>query len=111
MAVIRWIIGLIITICIALIAIMNRHEVTFSWSPVNDNLTLPLYAIILSSMVVGFIFGGIMVWINSGKIRKERRKQKKEIKLLEKEITRLKENELNTSSPPATDIFPALPAK
>ncbi len=111
MAVIRWIIGLIITICIASMAVMNRHNVTLLWSPINDDLTLPLYAIILLSMAVGFIFGGILVWINTGKTRKEKRRQKKEIKLLEKEVSRLKENKFTTNPPPATDIFPVLPAK
>ncbi len=90
MAVLRFIIGLIITIFISLLAILNRSELDFTWSPVHDSITLPIYAVILSAMAFGFIIGGVIVWLNAGKLRKERRKQRKDIKLLEKEVTRLK---------------------
>lgn len=99
MAILRFLIGLIITITIALFAVLNRGEASFTWSPVHDSITLPIYIIILGSMAAGFIFGGAIVWLNAGKLRKEKRKQKKNIKMLEKEVERLKEDKYATQPP------------
>ncbi len=103
MAALRFIIGLVLTICIAMLAVLNRDMASFTWSPIHDSVTLPVYAIILASMAVGFIFGGVVVWLNHGKTRKERRKQKKNIKTLEKEVIRLKEK--NNAAQPSQDLL------
>ncbi len=99
MAALRFIIGLIITISIALIAVLNRDIISFTWSPLHNSIDLPIYALILAPMAIGFIFGGAVVWINSSKLRKEKRKQKKNIKMLEKEVANLKEDKFTPAAP------------
>ncbi len=112
MIVVRFIVGIVTTICVATFAVMNRGDVSITWNPLSDDfsLILPVYIVILVSLALGFILGGCLVWLNSGRLRKERRQQKREIKLLENEVNRLKEDKLQ-SGMPATDIFPALPVK
>ncbi len=90
MVILRFIIGFIITVSITIISVLNRNIISFTWSPVHENVQLPIYFIILVFFLIGFLFGGINVWINHSKIRKERRKQKKIIETLEKEIENLK---------------------
>lgn len=100
------------TVGIALFAVLNRDVIPVTWNPVSEDsvLMLPVYIVILVSMASGFIFGGSVVWLNMGGLRKVKRKQKRDIKRLEKEVGRLKEGKLSTGMP-ATDIFPALPVK
>ncbi len=82
----RAIIGFIFAIAMAAFAVSNRQSVEFVYSPVHTALELPLYLIALLFMVVGFIFGGIVVWFNAGTVRRTKRAQRKTIKQLEKEI-------------------------
>ncbi|PCJ97792.1 MAG: hypothetical protein COA45_08880 [Zetaproteobacteria bacterium] len=112
MAAIRFLFGIIITVCIALFALLNREVMSVTWNPLSDDvaLMLPAYVVILVSMAVGFIFGGFLVWMNMGGLRKIKRKQKRDIQLLETEVGRLKDDKLSASMP-ATDLFPALPVK
>ena len=110
MSFLRWIIGFIITVCVAGFAAMNRDSISVIWHPLDaSSLMLPLYIVVLGSMGLGFIFGGAVVWMNGSKVRRDKRKQKKEIRLLEKEIGRLKDDKF-TPSAPAVDVFHALPA-
>lgn len=107
MAFIRWIIGLVICTAITAFAVLNRSVVSVSYSPVTDPLMIPLYVIILGCLAVGFVLGGSVVWINESKIRKERRAQKKELKVLEKENNALKETRF--AAPPAQELFSSVP--
>jgi len=109
MSLIKSIFTFILTLIIAGFCILNAQSIDVSWSPVHDDITLPLYAIIISSLTVGFFLGAGALWINSAHLRKEKRQQKKQIKTLEKEVSQNKTN-TNNQNPP-TDFFPALPTK
>ncbi len=113
MAFLRWFIGFVITICICAFAVVNRDSVSLSVNPITQDqfLELPLYVVFLGAMAFGFLFGGIIVWFNMSGLRKEKRTQGKEIKLLEKELERLKEEKLRAKALPAGEIFPALSTK
>lgn len=112
MIVIRFIFGFVTTVCVGMFAVMNRGDVSITWNPLSDDFSIifPVYIVVLVSLALGFIFGGCVVWLNAGRLRKERRQQRREIKMLEKEVGRLKEDKFQ-SGMPATDIFPALPVK
>lgn len=110
MAFLRWIAGFLIAIAIAGWAAFNRTPVEMIWSPVHDPVSMPLYLVGLAALAAGFIFGGAVVWINSAPLRREKRRQGKEIRILEKEIGTLKK-EKSGESPPAADMFPILPYK
>ena len=112
MAFLRWFIGFVITVLICVFAVLNREEVTVYVDPLYENISfsLPIYALVMIAMAFGFLFGGMIVWLNASGVRRERRRQKKEIRALEKEVERLKEDKF-TSNPPAAEIFPAIAAK
>ncbi|MGH1374759.1 MAG: lipopolysaccharide assembly protein LapA domain-containing protein [Alphaproteobacteria bacterium] len=110
MALLRFVFGFLITVVVATAAVLNRGDVTFTWNPAGDIITLPLYGVTLCAMAVGFILGGVLVWLNMSKLRREKRRQAKEIKLLEREVKKL-QNDRFSATPPATDLFPALPTQ
>lgn len=109
MAFIRFIIGIVITVAVAGFAVMNPFDVEIVFSPVHQAVTLPFYIIFCGSLFVGFLIGGFLVWLNGASVRRERRKQARDIKLLEKEVARLKDDKYQSSSLPVVDVLPALP--
>ncbi len=112
MGVLRGILAVCVTIVIGLFAAFNRQSVDLYWNPLNldDVLSVPVYAVGLVGILFGFFVGAIMVWLNMSSLRRQKRKQKKEIKTLEKEVSRLKDDKFS-AQPPAADIFPALPSQ
>ena len=87
MCFIRWIAGFVITVAAAVFAVLNRHDVTVFWNPVaDDSLTVPVYLVVLGFTALGFFLGAAAVWMNMGRLRSERRKQKKEIKALNRQV-------------------------
>jgi len=109
MSLIKSIFTLILMLTIGGFCILNAQSINVTWSPLHDDITLPLYAIILGSLIVGFLLGACALWINRAYLRKEKRQQKKQIKTLEKELSKSSAN-TNTQKPPS-DFFPALPKK
>lgn len=106
MGFLRWIIGFLIALCLAAFAVFNRTSVPLNWSPVHPPLDVPLYLIGLTLMAIGFVLGGGIVWMNMSGLRREKRRQKKQIKILEKELEAVNENK-GAEAP--SDFFPALP--
>lgn len=107
-ALLRHIAGFTIAILLAAFAIFNRGTVNVSYSPLNEPLAMPLYAIVLGMFVLGFLVGAFLVWFNTAPVRRTRRQQRKQIKALEKELATVKHEPSQTPAPP-TDFFPALP--
>lgn len=107
MAFLRALFGFLITVAVLIFASSNLHTIEVFYSPFTPAIELPLYLIGLGLMGFGFVAGGIVVWINEGKARKDRRRQRKEIKTLQKELGAVNEN--SESKAPPSDFFPALP--
>jgi len=106
----RTILAVILTVLVAAFAAFNTQPVEVLYSPIHDPMMVPLYIIALGGVAIGFVAGAFMVWLNSSTLRKDRRKKKKEIKHLEKEVTKLKEDKFSPK-PPAQEMFPALPSQ
>lgn len=88
MSLIANILSFTLTILIALFCILNIKSVDIIFSPLHDPISLPLYAVVLSSLALGFIIGACTLWVNSGTLRKARKQQRKQIKVLEKELSK-----------------------
>lgn len=70
------------------LAMANPSEVPISIPLLYSALPVPLAIIILNSVIVGFIWGAIIAWLNEAGTRSEVRRQKREIKALEQEISK-----------------------
>lgn len=88
MAFLKWIFALPFIIAAVAFAFANPQAVDLNWSPLHDKITLPIYAIVLGFMSIGFLLGSILTWAGMGKMRAERRHLKRENKKLEKELNK-----------------------
>lgn len=67
MKLLRWIVLPPITILVMALAVANRAPVTFSLDPFDPvspaiGLEVPLFLVILVSVLIGILFGGIGAW-------------------------------------------------
>lgn len=86
-----------IAVIVVLLSVANRHPVVLSFDPFAKgnpelSVTLPLFALILGSVVVGVVLGGIGSWAAAGKQRRARRMSNREISRLSAEADRLRAN-------------------
>lgn len=114
MFIIRWILGFTVAITASIFAVLNRQDVTLFWNPIgSDSITVPLYLAVLGFTAIGFVIGGFVVWMNSGRLRSERRQQKKEIKTLKRQAAAAEARVAPLSAPvaPAQEVLPVLSAR
>lgn len=102
MAFIKWLIALPFIIAAVAFAIANPDNIALVWSPLHDKLNLPLYAVSLGFLGIGFFLGSLMTWFGMGKVRQDRRSLKKENKRLEKELKTIENNKAEKKKDPLT---------
>lgn len=95
MAFLKGLILLPVAVLVVLLAVANRNPVTLSVDPSARgapelSFTLPLFALILASVVLGVVLGGIGSWLAAGKHRRARRMSSREINRLHAEADRLR---------------------
>lgn len=87
----RTVLGLIITIPVAVFCGLNVQNVDITYSPFHDKIVVPLYVVVLGFTLLGCLFGAFSAWLNGFSLRKERRVFAKRVKSLEKELGHLQE--------------------
>lgn len=86
MVILKWIISLLLIIVAVLFSLAHPQEVSFTWSPFHDPANVPLYILALGMVGVGLFLGVIATWFSMGQLRKDRRRLRKTVKRLEKEL-------------------------
>ncbi|MCB1720971.1 MAG: LapA family protein [Alphaproteobacteria bacterium] len=109
MGFIRAIFGFIIAIALVAFAVSNRQNIALNYSPVHDPLEIPLYLLTLLFMALGFIFGALIMWLNTAPTRRRSRQQRKTIKALEKELANAQNKKTSPANVPPSELFPTLP--
>lgn len=104
-ALIRWVLGFLLTLVFVFFAAFNRQPVELFYSPLHDPIELPLFAVALGFSALAFLIGGVTVWLSDGKIRRERRGLKRTVKSLEK---KLENTDDDKASKPDNPLFPAI---
>jgi uncharacterized integral membrane protein len=84
-----------IAILVVLLAVANRGPVLVSFDPFSKgqpelSVTVPLFALILGSVAIGVVLGGIGSWLAAGRTRRERRMSTRELNRLKAEADRLR---------------------
>ena len=88
MSIFNKIIAVVVAVVVILFAISNRETVTVEIWPFPYQLSLSLYAVILLSVLVGFISGAVGVWLVGAERRRERRRLRRQVKDLEQSLAR-----------------------
>ncbi|KPU83508.1 phosphoribosylanthranilate isomerase [Marinosulfonomonas sp. PRT-SC04] len=88
----------VLAVALITVAMANRAAVTLhllpeevaSFVPLPNTLQLPLFAILFGGIVAGLLIGFIWEWFREHKGRSEGARARREVKALEREVTRLK---------------------
>jgi uncharacterized integral membrane protein len=99
----------VLTPLLILFAVFNSSDALLTWSPIHQPVNLPLYILVLAPLALGFVLGLLMGWISGSRIRGRSRRQRREIKKLEKELAGLKPEDKDHKG--MDDFYPALPKK
>ena len=84
-----WIITIPFTIIVVVFAITNRGPVTVTLWPLPWIAELPLYLVVLGSLLVGFLVGAAIAWLSAGRRRHEARVTAERLRGMSAELTRL----------------------
>ena len=93
-----WIITIPFTLVVVVFAISNRGPVTVTLWPLPWIVELPLYLVVLGSLLVGFLVGGAIAWLSAGRRRHEARVTAERLRGMSAELTRLKRQQLDGST-------------
>lgn len=86
----KWIIGVPLVVAAIAFAVANGETVSFTYSPINEPINWPLYALVLSAVTIGFVIGSVMTWAAGHTGRVERRAALKHNKELQAELDKIK---------------------
>lgn len=86
-------IGLPLALLLVLFAVANRGPVAVSFDPFSAEapalaFNVPLFVVILLSVMLGVLVGGVAAWLRQGKWRKEAKTRRVEVTRLENENER-----------------------
>lgn len=95
---VRYLCIAVFAIALISVALANREMVSLKvlpnevahWFAVNPQINMPLFLVILGSIVAGLLVGFVWEWIREYGQRAEAAKQAREMRRLEREVARLK---------------------
>ncbi len=93
---VSWFLGLPIAIIIVALSVANRHSVRISFDPINVSspfmsFEIPLYLLMLLTVILGIVVGGASSWLNQSKWRKAAREARHEMSEMRSESLALKQ--------------------
>lgn len=100
-----WLLYLPFLVLAAAFAAANRHDVDVSLDPLPFGLTVPLFLIVLTSVLVGLIVGGVSAWLSGRRWRRSTRQLRRSSALLETEVAALRD-QLETDALPVSESRP-----
>jgi len=102
-----WVISIPLALVIIIFSLVNREAVTVSFWPFPAAMDIPLFALILATLMVGILWGGLAAWLAAGRARKRAREMSRradtadmEIRHLEDRNARLQRDLETTRTPP-----------
>jgi uncharacterized integral membrane protein len=73
----------VVAIVVVMFALANRGPVTLSLWPFAEDLSLPLYLVVLGAMVLGLATGGVISWLPKQRLRRRARSSERRVAALE----------------------------
>ncbi|HUZ72201.1 MAG TPA: lipopolysaccharide assembly protein LapA domain-containing protein [Stellaceae bacterium] len=105
MRLVHWVVTAPVAVVAVLFAVSNRTAVTVTLWPLPARLEAPLYLVVLLTLLVGFLAGELVAWINGGRARRAARAQGQRIEALERELAATQAR-LGAATPPRVDAGP-----
>jgi len=85
---IRWILTVPLTVVVIAFAVANREFVPIDLWPLEVALELPVFVLVLGSMLAGFLIGALVMWLSAGTQRRRARAVRGQLGKLEREARR-----------------------
>ncbi len=105
---IQSLVGIIFAIVLAVFCTSNMNDVKITYSPIHDPVTLPVYAVALGGVLLGFLVGAFMMWVNatakSFVKRREIKSLKKELKSTQKTLDNALINSTESTADKSFDV-------
>ena len=108
MRLVHWIVTLPAAAVLVVFAVSNREPATVAFWPLPARLDAPLYLVVLLALLVGFLAGELVAWINAGRARRLARERARRIEALERELAATQAN--FGLAPPSSNRALATPA-
>jgi uncharacterized integral membrane protein len=86
MKILWWIVLAVAALLLILFAVSNRETVSVGLWPLPDIVELPLFLVLLGTLLVGFLVGQLVSWIGGWHWRREARRSRERIAMLEREL-------------------------
>lgn len=93
MRVLAWLVMLPIAVAVIVFSVSNRESTTVDFWPLNFTLTLPLFSIVMSSVLLGFCLGGLTAWLSGYSNRRRSRRLGRDLAAAERELATLRQRE------------------
>lgn len=84
-----WIISIPLMVIAVVFAVVNRQSTQVNLWPFDFELQAPLFLVVLLSIFVGFILGGIASWMAANRKRRRARGDRTRLRNLEQEVQNL----------------------
>jgi uncharacterized integral membrane protein len=81
-----WSVAALLALVLVIFAVSNRAGIDLTLWPLPVSLQAPLYLVVLATLLVGFLLGELVAWINGGKRRSEARALRRRIERLERDV-------------------------
>ncbi len=95
---ISWFLMIPVAAAVILLSVANREDVTVSLAPLPVAFALPLPAVILGAVGVGFLWGALVAWISGGRCRAGARRNRYRAAQAERDAKRLDEKIAKTEA-------------
>ena len=103
MILIRWFLTLPVVIVTVAFCVANPQNISVTWSPVHPVADIPLYAIGLGAMALGFVWGVLLMALQAFQLRLQARRQRKQIEKLETQLAEHKETRADSNADAARE--------
>ena len=86
-----WILLLPIAIAVIVFSVYNRGVTNVDFWPFGFVVELPVFAIVLTSLLLGFVLGGLVAWLSYARVRRQARLARREAQDARRELVRMRQ--------------------
>ena len=91
MRVFAWAIAAAVALVVIAFAVANRGPVSISVEPLPYRLDIPIWALAVGALALGFLTGALVRWLLDHKLRRTARRGRRRTRALEQELARARE--------------------
>ena len=91
MKILAWAIAAAVAVVVIAFAVANRGPVSISVAPLPYMLDIPIWALAVGALAVGFLSGALVRWLLDHKSRRMARRGRRRARALEQDLARARE--------------------